>query len=85
MAMMPVAMAVPTHLLGLELRGFFAGGDGGMSVRIALRHAGVAEHLRRQRRGLCGSGERGGSRRDTECKFQKVPALHDMTSVLSSK
>jgi hypothetical protein len=83
MAAMPVATAVvPMHLLGLELRGLIAGGDGGMGVRIAfwisLRHAGITERLRRQRRGLCGGSERGSSRGDTECEFQKIAAFHDI-------
>jgi hypothetical protein len=79
MAAMPVAVTVtPTDLLGLQLRGFLAGGDGGMRVRIALRHPGIIERLRRQRRGLCGGGERGGSRRGTECEFQKIAAFHDI-------
>ena len=73
----PVAvMAAPMHLLGLELRGLIAGGDRGMRVRIALWHAGISERLWRQWRGLCGGGERGGSRRDTECEFQKIAAFH---------
>ena len=73
-----MATTVPVHLLGLELRSFVTGGDGGMSIRIALRHAGITERLRRQRRGLRGGGERGGSRRGTECKFQKIAAFHDI-------
>jgi hypothetical protein len=77
MTTMPMAMAAPMHLFRLQLRGFIAAGDRGMSVRIALRHAGITERLRRKRRGLCGGGERSGSGRDTDCKFQKVPALHD--------
>jgi hypothetical protein len=62
-------MAVPVHLLRLQLRGFIAAGDCGMSVGIALRHPAITERLRRQRRGPCGSGERGSSGRDTDCKF----------------
>ena len=77
-----MAATVPAHLLGLQLGGFLTAGDRGMSVRIALRHAGSAERLWREWRGLCGSSQRGSSRRDTECKFQKVPALHE--SVLCS-
>ena len=66
----PMAMAaVPVHLLRLQLRGLFAAGDCRMSIWIALRHAAITERLRRKRRGLCGSGERGGSGRDTDCKF----------------
>jgi hypothetical protein len=62
-----VATTVPVHLLGLQLRGLLAGGDGGMSIRIAVRHAGgTADRLRRQRRGLRGGGERGGPRGGTE-------------------
>jgi hypothetical protein len=83
MAAMPMAVTVtPTDLLGLQLRGFLAGGDGGMRVRIAsriaLRHAGITERLRRQRRGLGSGGERGGSRGGTECEFQKITAFHDV-------
>ncbi|MDA9407476.1 hypothetical protein XH98_22655 [Bradyrhizobium sp. CCBAU 51745] len=74
---MPVAVT-PTHLLRLELGCFLAGGDGRMSVRIRRWQAVFPQHLRRERRGLRGGGERGSSRRDTECKFQKVPALHDL-------
>jgi len=78
--MMATAAAVPVHLLGLELSGFLAGGHRGMRIRIVfwitLRHAGITERLRRQRRGLRGGGERGGSRRDTECEFQKISAFH---------
>ena len=74
------------HLLGLELGNFRAGGDGGMGIRVGLRQArGISERLRRQRRGLCGSRERSGSRRDPECKFQKVPTLHDMSSRYRSR
>jgi hypothetical protein len=73
-----MATTVPVHLFGLELCGFIAGGDGGTSVRVALRHAGITERLRRQRRGLCGGGERGGSRCGTECEFQKIAAFHDI-------
>ena len=76
MTMMPAATATPVHLLGLELGCFLAADDGGLSVRIGQRHAGIAERLRGQRRGLRSGGERSRSRRDTECKFQKVPALH---------
>jgi hypothetical protein len=72
-----VVVAVPVHLLRLQLRGFIAAGDRGMSVGIALQRAGVTERLRRQRRSLCGGRERGSSGRDTDCKFQKIPALHD--------
>jgi hypothetical protein len=82
MAAMPVAVAAPMHLLGLQLRGFIAGGDGGMRVRIAfwiaLRPTGITKRLRRERRGLCGGGERSGSRRGTECEFQKIAAFHDI-------
>src|SRR6476661_7819735 len=70
-------MAVPVHLLRLQLRGFIAARDCGMSVGIALRLAEITERLRRQRRSLCGGRERGSSGRDTDCKFQKIPALHD--------
>jgi hypothetical protein len=73
-----MATTVPVHLLGLELRGFIAAGDRRMSIRIALRHTGITERLRRQRRGLRGGGERGSSRRGTECKFQKIAAFHDI-------
>ena len=62
-------VAVPVHLLRLQLRGLFAAGDCGMSVGITLRHAGVTERLRRQRCSLCGGRERGSSGRDTDCKF----------------
>ena len=43
----PVAvMAMPVHLLGRELAGFLAGGDGGMSVGIAFWHArGIAKRM----------------------------------------
>jgi hypothetical protein len=79
MAAMPVATAVvPMHLLGLQLRGLIAAGDGGMRVRMALRIAGITERLRRQRCSLGGGGERGGSRRGTECEFQKIAAFHDI-------
>jgi hypothetical protein len=79
MAAMPVATAVvPMHLLGLQLRGLIAGGDGGMRVRTALRIAGITERLRRQRRSLGGGSERGGSRRGAECEFQKIAAFHDI-------
>ena len=83
----PVAvMAMPVHLFGRKLAGFLAGGDGRMSVGIALRHArGIADRLRRQWRGLRGRGKDGGARRHTQCKFQKVPALHDMSSRLPGK
>ena len=44
----PMAVvAMPMHLLWLELGGFLAGGDGGVSVGIAFRHAGgAADRLR---------------------------------------
>jgi len=74
-----VVMAAPMHLLGLKLCGLIAGGDGRMGVRIALRHAGISERLWRQRRGLCGGRERGGSRRDTEGEFQKIAAFHGVS------
>ena len=70
-------VAVPVHLLRLQLRGLFAAGDCGMSVGIALRHAAITERLRRQWRSIRGGRERGSSGRDTDCKFQKIPALHD--------
>jgi hypothetical protein len=73
---------MPVHLLRLELGCLLAAGDGGMSVWIGEWHAAIAERLRRQWRGLCGSGERGGSRRDTACKFQKVSAFHGISSAL---
>jgi hypothetical protein len=77
MTAMPVAVS-PAHLLGLELGCFLAGRDRGMSVRIGRWHAAVPQRLRGQRRGLRGGCERGSSRGNTECKFQKVPALHDL-------
>jgi hypothetical protein len=80
-----MAVAMPPHLLGLELRCFLAAGDGGLCIRIALRHTDIAERLWRQGRGLCSGSECGSSRRDTKRKLQKVPALHDMSSGLSIK
>jgi len=71
---------VPMHLLWLELGDFLATGDCGMSIRIVLRHAAIAERLRRQWRGLCGGTKRDGSSRDTEGKFQEVPTLHGVSS-----
>ena len=77
---------MPVHLLGLELSGFIAGGDGGMSVGIAFGHpVRTADRLRRQRRSLRGSGQRGSSCRNAQCKFQKVPTLHDISFGVSSK
>lgn len=84
-AVMPMAAAMPPHLLGLELRRLLGAGDGGMSVRIALRQNDIAERLWRQRRGLCSGSECGSSRRGTKSKFQKVPTLHDTSSGLSIK
>ncbi|GGI28472.1 hypothetical protein GCM10010987_49570 [Bradyrhizobium guangdongense] len=69
--------AVPMHLLGLELRGFLAGGHRRVNFRMALRQPDLTERLRRQRRGLNGSSQCRGARRDTKGKFQKVPALHE--------
>jgi protein involved in polysaccharide export with SLBB domain len=79
MAPAPVAMmAMPMNLFGRQLGGFVAGGDCGMSVGIALRHAGgITDRLRRQRCCLRSRGKGSGSRRNAQCKFQKVPALHN--------
>jgi len=89
MAATPAPMAVvamPVHLLRLQLRRFIAAGDGGMGVGIVLRPAtGNADGLRRQRRGLRGGGQCCGARRNTDGKFQKIPALHDVSSDLAGK
>ncbi|KQT03348.1 hypothetical protein ASG57_13160 [Bradyrhizobium sp. Leaf396] len=47
MAMRVAAMPVPVDLLGRQLGGFLPRGDCGVSVGIALRHAGgISERMR---------------------------------------
>jgi hypothetical protein len=66
-------------LLRLELRRFLAARHRGADLRVRARnHRGTVDWSRRQRRGLSGSSQGDGSRRNTKREFQKVPALHDL-------
>jgi hypothetical protein len=72
-------MPVPVNLLGLELRRLLAARHCGTTLRVGVRRPrGIADRPRREWRGLCRSGQGGGSRRNTNCKFQEVAALHDV-------
>jgi hypothetical protein len=70
-------MAVPVHLLWLELGGFLATGHRRVNLRMALHQADITERLRHQWRGLGSSSEHSGARRDAKGKSQKVPSLHE--------
>jgi hypothetical protein len=72
--------SAPAHFLWLELIDLIAGRDGGLRIRIGRELAVRNQRLRRQRRRLCA-----GRKCDTTCRkskgeFQKVPALHDISS-----
>ena len=73
---MPVVV-VPVNLLGLQLRGLIAVDHGGLDVRIGVRDsARTVDGPGRQRRGPGRRRHRSRTGRNTECNFQKVPALH---------
>jgi hypothetical protein len=74
----PVPVMTPTHRFRLEPAGFFGGGDRGMRIR-RRQPAAMIKRLRRQRRGLCAGGKRGGSGGKSKGYFQKVAAFHDIS------
>jgi len=80
MAVMPVMP--PPHFFGLEAIDLVARGHGGMHIFIGGRQPALTERLRRKRRGLRARSESGGSSGKSNGEFQKIPALHDISSVI---
>jgi hypothetical protein len=85
-APMPTAVPVmvpvvsPAYLLGLQLLNLRLCRDGGMNILIRWRQPFIsAKRTRRQRRGLCARGQRGGPGGNSNGKFQKVAAFHDVS------
>ena len=82
---MPTAVPVmvpvvsPAYLLGLQLLNLRLCRDGGMNILIRWRPFISAKRTRRQRRGLCARGQRGGPGGNSNGKFQKVAAFHDVS------
>jgi hypothetical protein len=74
---MPVV--APTNLLGLETLYLARGGDGGTGC-LVRRQLLFSKRMRRKRRGLRARCQRGGAGGCSKSKFQKVTALHDISS-----
>jgi hypothetical protein len=74
-ATMPVTV-MPTHLLGLEVIDFVAGGDGGMRIRAGRSPRVLAE--RHHRRGLCGCSKGCRTCGSAKRNLQEVAAFHDI-------
>jgi hypothetical protein len=72
--------AAPAHFFRREAIDFIARCHGRLGIRIGGELAVINERSRHQRRGLRGGGERCASRNKSKRKFQKVPALHDISS-----
>jgi hypothetical protein len=79
MAVMPVMP--PPHFFGLEAIDLVARGHGGMDIFIGGRQPALTGQLRRKRRGLRARGEGGGSSGKSNSEFQKISALHDISSI----
>jgi hypothetical protein len=82
MTAVPMSVMAPAHFFRFEVLDFVLIGDGGMRVRFHREPFILTKRLRRQRRGPRACGERGGSGRNAKGEFQKVPALHDISSLL---
>lgn|SRR5665647_128748 len=81
---MPVPTAVPVvspaHLFRLEILQLCLRGDGGVNVLIRRLQPFISgKWPRRQRRGLRGRGQRGGTGGNSNGKFQKVASFHDIS------
>jgi hypothetical protein len=61
-----------------------ARGHGGTSIVGGGQPAACAKRLRRKRRSLRARGERRGSGGKSNGEFQKVPAFHDISSLVDS-
>ena len=79
---MPAAMtaAAPAHLFRREPIRLLARGDGGLRIGIDRQFDIVGERRRHQRRGLRACCKRGTAGGKSKGKFQKVAALHHVSS-----
>jgi hypothetical protein len=72
----------PPHFFRLEAIDLLAGGHGGMGVFTGGRPSAPRKRLRQKRRGLCAGSQAGGSGGKSKGDFQKIPALHDISSIV---
>jgi hypothetical protein len=81
-AVTPTAMTAvaPAHFFRREAIDFITGGYGGMGILIGGQFAVFDERSRQQRRRLRARRERDAARGKSKGEFQKVPALHDISS-----
>jgi hypothetical protein len=82
MMAMPVPAVAPAHFLGLEVLDLALIGDGGLRDRFHRKPFIPTKRMQCQWRSLRACGERSGSGRDAKGEFQKVPAFHDIPSLL---
>lgn len=80
--MMPPPVMSPPHFFRLEAIDLLAGGHGGMGVFTGGRPSAPRKRLRQKRRGLCAGSQAGGSGGKSKGDFQKIPALHDISSIV---
>jgi hypothetical protein len=79
-----VPVMAPTHFFGLEAVDLVAGGDGGMGIFIAGMPSARIERLRdkwRRLRARSKSGDTSNTDGQSKGELQKIPTLHDISSV----
>jgi hypothetical protein len=77
-----VPVMAPTHLLGRKPGDFVFGGNGGAGIFVRRRPFISGKRLRQKRCSLRTRSERRGTSGKSNSEFQKVAALHDISSFI---
>jgi hypothetical protein len=73
-----MAVMTPAHLFRLQAIDFALAGDRRVGIALDGQPSVGAQHVRRQRCGLGGGGDRGSTRNNAQRDLQEIPAFHDI-------